>query len=421
MILSLDVLRARKGDCLIMHYGSKNDPGLALIDGGPAQVYSKYLKPRLTKIRNARSLDEEKSLSVDLLMISHIDDDHINGILELSKELIIAKDSMQPSPLKVRSFWHNTFDDIIGNNSDELLSAFTSSFGPAAISGEIYTEGLDPDVAMVLSSVSQGFRLRDDAKKLKLRINPEFGGKLIKATDAKKSIDFGKGLKLTVVGPMQAELVALQKVHDAFLRKHKNDKTTKAALASFSDASVANLSSLVVLAEAGKKRMLLTGDARGDKILKGLEHLSLLKKGSKMHVDVLKIPHHGSDRNIDPVFFRRITADHYVFSGNGENGNPERETLQMLLNESENEEFTIHLTYPIKEIDIEREKDWMKEQQKEKIRKKKDPKVKVRVDWSSQEHSLTSLFEAHKDFARKVSVVEEEEPHVINLLDELGF
>jgi hypothetical protein len=140
-----------------------------------------------------------------------------------------------------------------------------------------------------------------------------------------------------------------------------------------------------------------------------------------MHVDVLKIPHHGSDRNIDPVFFRRITADHYVFSGNGENGNPERETLQMLLNESENEEFTIHLTYPIKEIDIEREKDWMKEQQKEKIRKKKDPKVKVRVDWSFQEHSLTSLFEAHKDFARKVSVVEEEEPHVINLLDELGF
>ena len=48
MIFSLDVRRARKGDCLMVHYGSKDDPGLALIDGGPAQVYKPHLKPRLT-------------------------------------------------------------------------------------------------------------------------------------------------------------------------------------------------------------------------------------------------------------------------------------------------------------------------------------------------------------------------------------
>lgn len=39
--------------------------------------------------------------------------------------------------------------------------------------------------------------------------------------------------------------------------------------------SVANLSSVVVLAAVGKKRMLLTGDARGDKILEGLELVGL--------------------------------------------------------------------------------------------------------------------------------------------------
>jgi len=74
--------------------------------------------------------------------------------------------------------------------------------------------------------------------------------------------------------------------------------------------------------------------------------VGLLKPGDKMHVDILKMPHHGSDRNLDPIFFQRVSADHYVFSGNGEHGNPERETLQMLLNESGGEEFTIHLTYP---------------------------------------------------------------------------
>lgn len=421
MIFSLDVRRAKKGDCLILHYGSKDDPGLVLIDGGPSQVYQPHLKPRLAQIRKARGLDSDESLPVDLMMVSHIDDDHIKGILELTKELVDAKASSQPLPLRVRSFWHNTFDDIIGNSPKELLAAVTASFGTASLSGEPDTEGLDPDAAGVLASVGQGFRLRDDARNLQLRINPQFGGKLVMADKKGDSIDIGKGLEITVAGPMKVELVALQKDHDKFLKESKADKKTKAALASFPDKSVPNLSSLVLLAEAGKKSMLLTGDALGKKVLQGLELVGLLKKEGKMHVNILKMPHHGSDRNVDPTFFQRITADHYVFSGDGEHGNPERETLQMLLDESGDNKFTIHLTYPINEIDVLREEDWKKEQQKEKNRKKNNPKVKVRENWSAKKHSLASFFAAHKDFAKKVSIVDEGKPHVIDLSDKVGF
>jgi beta-lactamase superfamily II metal-dependent hydrolase len=421
MIFSLDVRRARKGDCLIVHYGTRNNPGLVLIDGGPAKVYKPHLKPRIEQIRKARNLTEDESLPVDLLMVSHIDDDHINGVLELTKELVDAADSQKPLPLKIRSFWHNTFDDIIGNSPDELLNAVKASFGAAALRGEPDTEGLEPAAARVLASTEQGFHLRDDARKLKLRINPEFNGKLVMAGGKGKKIDMGRGLKFTVAGPMKAELLDLQKDHDDFLKKQKNKKSTTEALASFTDTSVPNLSSLVLLAEAGKKRILLTGDARGDKILLGFELVGLLKKDGGMHVDILKMPHHGSDRNMDPIFFRRITADHYVFSGNGENGNPERATLQMLLDERGDGQFTIHLTYPIQEIDVEREKDWKKEQQKEKSRKKKNPNAKVREDWSPEKHSLTSFFAKHQDFAKKVSIVEDNIPHMINLLEEVGF
>jgi glyoxylase-like metal-dependent hydrolase (beta-lactamase superfamily II) len=79
---NLDVRRARKGDCLIVHYCTKSDPGFILIDGGPSQVYRPHLKPRLAQIRKARKLAADQSLPVDLLMVSHIDDDHINGILD---------------------------------------------------------------------------------------------------------------------------------------------------------------------------------------------------------------------------------------------------------------------------------------------------------------------------------------------------
>jgi hypothetical protein len=93
----------------------------------------------------------------------------------------------------------------------------------------------------------------------------------------------------------------------------------------------------------------------------------------------------------------------------------------MLLDESGDRKFAIHLTYPIKEIDVEREKDWNKEQQKEKTKKKNNSKVKVRENWSPKKHSLTSFFAAHKDFAKKVSIVEEGDPHVINLIEDLRF
>ncbi len=173
MFFTLDVRRAKKGDCLILHYGSKNDPGLMLIDGGPSQVYKPHLKPRLEEIREARGLAENESLPVDLLMVSHIDDDHIKGVLDLTKELIEAKNSQQPLLLKIKGVWHNTFDDIIGNNPNKLTAAITAQFGAASLAGDGQeVEGLDPDAAKVLASVSQGFRLRDDTRALKLRDQP---------------------------------------------------------------------------------------------------------------------------------------------------------------------------------------------------------------------------------------------------------
>ena len=63
-----------------------------------------------------------------------------------------------------------------------------------------------------------------------------------------------QGLTFTVVGPMQPELEALQKKHDEWLKElKKKGKTPPQALAAYVDKSVPNLSSIVVLAEAGGK------------------------------------------------------------------------------------------------------------------------------------------------------------------------
>jgi hypothetical protein len=424
MIFSLDVRRARKGDCLLVHYGTREKPALMLVDGGPDEVYVPHLRPRLMAIKAKRGLADDAPLPIDLLMVSHIDDDHIQGILDLTGELIAVGNAAAP-PFRVRKMWHNTFDKIIGNDPEKLLSSVTASFGAAALTGEpdIDDERLDPSAAMVLAGVAQGFRLQADARNahLGISLNP----KLIMAEAGRGAQDMQNGLKFTVAGPMKDELAALQQEHDKWLKEQDEKRKKKEALAAFTDDSVANLSSIVVLAEVGDKGMLLTGDARGDKILEGLELVGRLDPDPDrpLKVNILKVPHHGSDRNMEPIFFKRVVADHYVFSGDGEHGNPERETLEMLFGVRGTEGYTMHFTYPIAEIDREREKDWKKEQAKEKNRKaagrsKKEP----RPDWSDEVNGLATLFRKHGvQEGRHYKVVGDQGAHVIDLLEPLGF
>ena len=427
MLFSLDVVRARKGDCLILHYGSEDDPRLMLIDGGPRGVYGPHLKPRIEEIRKARGIEKQEPLVVDLLMVSHVDDDHIQGILDLTKDLI----QDDPQLAQILSFWHNSFENIIGDTPKELTAAFTKQFGAASMAGappDLTLDSEEPEEVIVsslkvLASIQQGAQLRSDVvNKLQAPLNQEFEGGLILASEGGEAIDMEDGLTFTVAGPMLPELKELHKKHQEWLKElEKEGKTPEDVLSAYVDKSVPNLSSIVVLAEAGGKRMLLTGDARGDKILKGLELVGLMEEGGTMHVDLLKVPHHGSSNNLDDDFFERVTADHYVFSGDGEHGNPERESLEMLLDARGDADYTIHLTYPVEELDAGRKEDWEKEQNKEKKKQEKNPAKKVRPDWSHEEHSLQALFDEHEDFGQKVSIVEEGQPHVIDLLGEVGF
>jgi hypothetical protein len=448
MIFSLDVRRARKGDCLLLHYGPSKDPHLVMIDGGPRGVYGCHLKPRITQIRKVRGLPDDKPLAVDLLIVSHVDDDHIQGILDLTKELLEAKRDQRPQWVQVLSLWHNSFDDIIDHKPDELMASMKTQFGVASVggSGELSeaekTEVEDryarsnPEVSAedegelvtstlkVLASIEQGSRLRSDADALEFPLNPEFDGKLILAPH-EEAIDIGQGLLFRVVGPGKVEVEALRKRHDAWLKElREKGKSPPEALAAYVDKSVPNLSSLVFLAQVGDKSMLLTGDARGDKILAGLQIAGLLDQGneSKIEVDLLKVPHHGSSNNLEIDFFERIIAKHYVFSGDGEHGNPERQTLEMLLAARAGDaDYQVHLTYPVGKIDEERKRDWEKEQRKEEIRKEKKPDIQVRKNWSPKDHGLREFFGANPAFERKVMIVAEEQPHVIDLADPLGF
>lgn len=394
----LEALPARKGDCLLLRYGKKSSPRVIVIDGGPSGVYGPALEPRLSMLKKARKLASNAALPIDLVIVSHIDDDHIAGILEMTRAIVEEKDSQRPLPYRIAGIWHNTFDDVIGSTPDELQASLSSKFGTASTADAVLARNpaLSLDAAKILASVGQGRQLRDDIKKLRIPLNSAFGGALamLDSDAPTKAQKLGEGLEFTVVGPMKGQLQKLQKEHDDWLKKQKKSrKDPEAALAAFIDKSTPNLSSIVIHATSGGKSVLLTGDARGDFIIEGLMAAGLLTKTKPYKADVLKVPHHGSDNNVDQSFFERVQAEHYVFSGDGEHGNPERATLEMLFAAREStpalkaKKFVVHLTYPVGEIDRNRKIEWDKQLAKGRKTRK----------WNYDKDSLDVFFDEASD------------------------
>ncbi len=337
-LFSLEAVFAKKGDALILHYGKATDPKMILIDGGAGGVYADFLQPRLSELRDELGIDAADPLPFEMVMVSHIDDDHINGILDLFRDNDEAKTKKQPRPYAIKTLWHNSFDDLLDNRGGAAVATMAASVAAGAPSANL--PAMAPETQAVIASVPQGRDLRDLARKLKVSVNKPFKG-LVKAPAKKLTI--GSGLSFRVIGP-DADRI------DKYQARWKKDlakiaKSKKAKASAFEDESPFNLASICVLATLKSKTMLLTGDARGDFVIEGLERAKLLTKKKPLHVDLLKVPHHGSNHNVADEFFERITADHYVISGNGDSGNPERATVEMIQKARKKANYSVHFTF----------------------------------------------------------------------------
>ncbi len=349
MLLSLEALQARHGDCLIIQYGETEQPRLILVDGGPARVYGTTLKPRLDELRQHLADDQDR-LPIALAMVSHIDDDHIHGLLDLTGELIDADSQGQTPNVTVGSFWHNSFNDLTDDQGE--LFALLQPSDAERLSNSSATPAGIRSAAAVVASVNQGRQLRDEIETLGWRLNHPFSGLVHAPDQGGRKVTLDDNTSLIVLAPREQQLKDLQEEWDEQLTRLRNRQADEASVAAYVDKSVFNLSSIVCLLQASDQTILLTGDARGDQILEAIDAAGLTDQG-KLHVNVLKLPHHGSDNNVDTDFFERITADHYVVSGDGRHGNPETATLQMLCDGRTDNDFKIHLTYESGVDDLE--------------------------------------------------------------------
>ena len=77
----------KSGDCIAMRYGDlvngKEKQTVIVVDGGYAGTWKDTLKPFLRKYYNCEIYGK---LHIDLVILSHPDQDHVSGLVEMAKD-----------------------------------------------------------------------------------------------------------------------------------------------------------------------------------------------------------------------------------------------------------------------------------------------------------------------------------------------
>jgi hypothetical protein len=360
--VNLRVFQADKGDCVLL---TAADGTRVLVDGGMRGSYSRHVAPALGEVAAAGG-------RLDLVCVSHIDQDHIGGVLQLLADEVAwrvadfqraghndrFREPANPRPPAVARIWHNGFHDVVEENAGPIADALAASAavlepGEAQRAAAAAQRGL-------ATSIAEGLQLsaRLGADQLAIPLNAEFGGKLAMVRPRRRTVKLGPGLRLTLLGPFEEDLARFRGKWNDWLAEHGDaierlrarmqedtERLATGEIGAFRDGlaaradelgrrtsvTVENLVSIMLLAEEDGRTVLLTGDGHGEDVLRGLERARRLDRAGRIHVDVLKVPHHGSEHNLDEDFAARVTADHYVFCANGEHANPDLRIVRALV------------------------------------------------------------------------------------------
>jgi len=293
--MKINFLPAFNGDCILITTDKFN----ILIDGGMSRTYYRTLRDKLEELEQ-----------IDLVILTHIDEDHIAGLIELFKD-----DEIRP---KVKKVWFNS------------LAKLSELFDGKYDKSKEYATDDDNDKKV---SYKQG----ESLEALFNGIDYE-----LIYLEKQKKYQF-ENIELTILSPRKKDLERLHKywLKDIKERKKKEiDKNINDTVVEYesieqlykkkfdNDTRRTNKSSIAFNLKYNDKNYLFLGDANMSIVTKSLKDENI----ERLDVELVKLSHHGSKGNTNQKFLNIINAHKFIISTNGDiHNHPDKEALSRII------------------------------------------------------------------------------------------
>jgi hypothetical protein len=330
---TVEMLPAAQGDCLWIEYGDGDGaPHRILIDGGTVGTID-AIKAKIDHV-----VANEGRCRFDLVVVTHVDGDHIEGVIRLLGE---------PSlPVDIDDIWFNGYNhlpDPDGADADQFLGAKQGDFLSVLIK-------------------KRGLRWNDRWGGETIYVPPKNRGKLPRR-------DLPGGMEVVLLSPTYEQLLKLSKRWDSELQKAglanwTEQEQIEALLASRTlapedeflgdedflgdegaidvaklvaedkrvDKSPANGSSIAFLATYEGTSCLFSGDAYSSVLEENIDRLAEETRTSPVVIDAYKTPHHASRGNVHDELLAKIECRRFLVSTSGARfRHPDRQAIARLV------------------------------------------------------------------------------------------
>ena len=295
MAFEIDLLpvgsEKKSGDCIAMRYGDlvkgKEKQTVIVVDGGYAGTWKDKLKPFLRKYYNC---EINGKLHIDIVILSHPDLDHLSGLVEMAKDedveigrIMMHRpwEELLPSWFRDGRITKDSLKDRLGDafeKAKELDDVTKNVTKPKLNVGKCNHKGAS---ITILGPTSEFYKTCiANCEKTPQQANNVVN--LPQSQSLKKSIDFEPYIEGEI--------------------KWYDDENTSAI----------NESSLIILFEYDGVKVLLTGDAGKKGLTKAINYAHL--KGIKLNdCNIIKMPHHGSRKNVNPSIMDAFVGSEMLF------------------------------------------------------------------------------------------------------------
>lgn len=338
-----------------------------LIDMGFYSTYDNYIKEELVKLG-------KKGEKISLLVITHIDEDHILGGIRFLEDNC---SNYSPKVIEIEEVWYNSYKHLLFNEDriqgeDKKTPNDTKKFLEKIIAkGHGREQGVRKisDISCKQGSSFAGLLYKNGYSQ-RWNCSYNHDAILVKTkNDTLKTVSINNDVNITILSPEKSNLEKLRQewekkikewgfedklysnelTDEAFeiyvaneldkmkkSRKVKNVSGEKKELDIEliakndidSDNKVVNGSSIAFILEFRGKKVLFLGDAHSETIEINLEKILKTTNDEKLYFDAVKVSHHGSKFNMRNKLFNLFYSEKYFISTNGKIKNhPDIETI----------------------------------------------------------------------------------------------